>query len=706
MMKKILLGLGIFLLLILTAAIVLPIIYKDKIIARLKTEINSSINAKVDFGNVDISLLRSFPNFTLSLQNLSVVGVTPFQGDTLTRMRELDLSLNLMSVIKGGTMEINSVSLREPLFNLIVLKDGRANWDITKPDSSTTPEQSSSGAFHAALKKYDISGGDLYYEDASMDFKMALENFNHNGSGDFTQDLFTLSTDTKADALQLWYGGVKYMHNIRTALKADLDMDMPNMKFTFKENQINLNELELGLDGFIAMPAEDIAMDLKFSAKQNEFKNFMSLIPGVYRDGFKDVKSSGSLALNGFVKGVYNDKSMPGFGLKLKVQNGKFQYPSLPTAINNVQIDLDINNPDGVPDHTLINLLRLHTELGAEPFDAKMIVRTPVSDADIDGMVKGRINFANISKIIPLEPGTIIRGEMNADLFIKGKMSAIDKKQYENFKASGQLALRNFNYTSKDYKQGFDLYQLSMTFNPQNVTLNTLQAKMGSSDVNADGTLDNFLAYYFKNEKLRGTLNLRSNFINLSDFTGDTTTTTATTSDTAAMTLVEVPANIDFVLSTSIGRLKYDNVDMSSVSGKVTIRDQAVTMENLSMILMDGTMRMNGSYATRERKSADMAFTLDINGFDIQKTFKSFATVKKLAPIAERTTGRFGTTMQLNGKLDEHMNPILPSLNGSGKLTTSGVIVENFPPLVKLADAIKMEQYKKLDVSNRRKHDE
>jgi vacuolar-type H+-ATPase subunit H len=95
-----------------------------------------------------------------------------------------------------------------------------------------------------------------------------------------------------------------------------------------------------------------------------------------------------------------------------------------------------------------------------------------------------------------------------------------------------------------------------------------------------------------------------------------------------------------------------------------------------------------------------MAFTLDINGFDIQKTFKTFATVKKLAPIAERTTGRFGTTMQLNGKLDEHMNPILPSLNGSGKLTTSGVIVENFPPLVKLADAIKMEQYKKLDVSN------
>jgi hypothetical protein len=700
MAKKIFIGLGIFLLLLLGAAILLPIIYKDEIIAKLKTEINNNVNAKVDFGNLEITLIRTFPDLTLQIENLSVVGVAPFQGDTLTRMAQLDLSLNLMSVIKGQSIEINSIRLAEPLVNLIVLKDGKTNWDIAKPDSAKPAAAGEEKAFHAALESYSIENGNLYYNDASLDFQMALEKLNHSGNGDFTQDLFTLQTNTTSEAVQLWYGGVKYLHNINTAIQADIDMDMPNMKFTFKENKIQLNELAIGFDGFIAMPAESIVMDFKYSAKQNEFRHFLSMIPGVYRDGFKDLKSSGSLALDGFVKGVYNDTKMPGFGLKILVKDGKFQYPSLPTAVNDVQVDLDIRNADGIPDHTEINLNKMHVELGAEPFDAKMHIRTPVSDAQIDGMIKGHINFANIGNIVPLEKGTTIKGEMDADLSLNGRMSAIEQKRYEDFKAAGRLALRNFNYSSNDYKQGFDLTELNLTFNPQNVTLNTLKARMGGSDINADGTLDNLLAYYFKNEKLKGTLNLRSSVINLDDFSSGSTTATPTPADTAAMTLIEVPANLDFVINTSIGRLKYDNVDMSSITGRLTIRDQAITMENLSMILMDGAMQMSGSYATRERKKADMAFNLDIKGFDIQKTVQAFATVKKLAPIAERATGRFGTVMKLNGQLDEHMNPILPSLNGYGKLTTTGVVIENFPPLVKLADALKMEQYKKLDVTN------
>jgi hypothetical protein len=700
MAKKIFIGLGIFLVLLLGAAIILPIVYKDEIIAKLKTEINKNMNATVDFGSFDVTLIRTFPDITLSLENLSVVGIAAFEGDTLTRMSQLDLSMDLMSVIKGATIDIQSVRLADPLFNLIVLKDGRANWDIAKSDTAQTTQEEPSKGFHAALEKYSIENGNLYYDDASLDFQMALENLNHSGSGDFTQDLFTLQTNTTADALQLWYGGVKYMHNIRTAIQADIDMDMPKMKFTFKENKIQLNELALGFDGFIAMPAEDIVMDFKYSAKQNEFCHFLSMIPGAYREGFKDLKSSGSLALNGYVKGTYNEKQMPGFGLKLLVKDGKFQYPSLPTAVNDVQVDLDINNPDGVPDHTEINLNKMHAELGAEPFDAKMRIRTPVSDAQIDGMIKGHVNFANIGKIVPLEKGTTIKGEMDADLFLNGRMSAIDQKRYEDFKAAGRLALRNFNYTSNDYKQGFDLTELTLTFNPQNITLNSLIARMGSSDFNANGTLDNLLAYYFKKEKLKGTLNLRSAVINLDDFSSGTTTTTTAATDTAALALIEVPANLDFVINSSIGQLRYDNVDISSISGRLIIRDQAITMENLSMILMDGTLQMSGSYATRERKKADMSFNLDIKGFDIQKTVQTFATVKKLAPIAERATGRFGTVMKLNGQLDEHMSPILPSLNGYGKLTTTGVVIENFPPLLKLADALKMEQYKKLDVTN------
>jgi vacuolar-type H+-ATPase subunit H len=701
MLKKILIVAGILLVLIVGAAVLLPIIYKDKIVALVKEEVNKNINAKVDFGDFDLTILSSFPDFTIKIDQLSVIGIAPFEGDTLTSAKQLALTVDIMSVIKGSQIDIESIELNQAFINLIVLKDGRANWDIAKADSSKSAEEPAAPSkFNVALKSYEINESRISYDDASLGFTMTMDDFTHQGMGDFTQDLFILSTNTNATATNLWYGGVKYMHQVRTNLKADLDMDMQNMKFTFKENELQLNELFIGLDGWLSMPKEDINMDLNISARQNDFRNFLSMIPGVYKEGFKDLKSGGTLELKAFVKGTYNEQKMPGFGLNLKVVNGQFQYPSLPVAVNNVQLDLQVNNPDGVPDHTTIDLKRLHVELGKEPFDAKLSVRTPVSDANINATVKGSVNFANLSKIVPLEQGTTIRGTMNADLSMAGRMSAIEQQRYEEFNAGGSIVLNNFNYSSKDYQQGFDLKECRLTFNPQHIELNNFDARMGKSDIQANGKLDNLLAYFFKKEILKGSLNLMSNNLDLSEFNTQDGATPAAAKDTSAMTLIEVPGNLDFTVNASVGKLSYDNVILDNLSGKVVIRDQAMNMENLSFTTLSGVMKLSGMYATRERKKADIALNMDISGFDIQQTVKTFNTVKKMAPIAERANGRFSSNFTMNGKLDEHMQPDLKTLTGGGKLSTANVTISNFGPMLKIAEVLKMDQFKELDVSN------
>lgn len=699
MFKKIILVIVSIFVLLLIAAIVLPIIYKDKIIAMVKTEINNNVNAKVDFKSFDLTLISSFPDFTISLNNLSVVGINEFAGDTLTAIDELSATVDVMSVIKGDKISIEGISLLKPYINLMVLKNGKANWDIAKPSTNKTETASEQSKFKIALKKYSIEKGILKYEDESLGFKMSMLNLNHKGKGDFTQDLFVLNTNTTADAMNLWYGGVKYFNEIKTNLKADLDMDMVNSKYTFKENELSLNELVLGFDGFIAMPKDDIAMDLKFNARKNDFKNFVSLIPGVYSKDFKDLKSSGKLEFNGFVKGVYNDTKMPGFGLNLKLQNGMFQYPSLPVAVNNVQMSLAINNADGVPDHTLIDLSKLHVDLGSEPFDAHMKVSTPVSDANMDGAVKGKIDFANLGKMVPLEPGTSMSGLMNADVSFKGRMSAIEQKRYNDFNAAGNLSLTNFNYKSKDYPQGVDLRTCALTFNPSNVTLNSLDARMGKSDFNANGTIDNLFGYYFSKQKLKGNFNLKSSLINLNEFMGEETATTSTT-DTASTNLIEVPANIDFVLNAAINKLLYDNWTMEQVNGAVIIRDQKINLNNLHLNTLGGSMNVNGTYAYTDKKSAQTNFSINIKDFDIQQTVKTFNTVKTVAPIAERCNGKFGADMSFTSRLNQQMKPDLSTLAGEGKLTTGNVVVSNFTPLVKLADALKMDQFKQLSLSN------
>ncbi|MEZ4739394.1 MAG: hypothetical protein R2818_08555 [Flavobacteriales bacterium] len=107
---------------------------------------------------------------------------------------------------------------------------------------SKHPADTAASAFNIGLREYWIEDGTLIYEDASLTYYMDLKGLDHKGSGDFTQDLFTLSTTTHADTANVVFDGVKYLKNVKADITADLDMDMPNMKFTFKDNEATINQ--------------------------------------------------------------------------------------------------------------------------------------------------------------------------------------------------------------------------------------------------------------------------------------------------------------------------------------------------------------------------------------------------------------------------------------------------------------------------------
>ena len=693
-MKKVIKWIGIIFGILLLILILVPFLFKDKIISKIKTEANNSLNAKIDFGKFNLSLIRSFPNLSIDIEKLSIINIAPFEGDTLIYSGSLNLTVDIMSVISGSEIKIKKVILTDPVMYFLVNKDGKANWDITKP-SVASKDDGKPSAFKATLNKYSISNGRILYDDKTMPFTLLLEGLNHTGTGDFTQDLFILSTKTDIMRAEMSYGGVNYFSRANATIDADLEMDMKNMKFTFKENKILLNELNLALNGWVAMPDTNIDMDLKFSAAKSDFKNFISIIPAVYSADFKDMKSSGKMAFDGFFKGRYNGKSMPGFGINLNIDNGMFQYPSLPSAVKNVFVDLKINNPDGLPDHTFINLSRLHVEMNGDPFDAKLILKTPVSDPDIDAFLKGKIDLSGIQKFIPLEKGTSLNGMITADVSAKGRMSSVEQKKYDKFYASGNFGIRGMNYSSKDSKTPVIIDVLQLAFNPQSVTLNSFISKIGKSDFNATGVLENFLSYVLKNETLKGTINLNSQSIDLNEFMNDENPATPAANDTNQLMVLDIPANINFTMNASIGRLQYQNLILNSIKGKLLIKDKAIRMQDLTLQMLDGSMSMTGGYSSADIKKPSFDFSVNVKDFDIQKTSEAFNAIQKLAPIAKYCAGKFSTDMAVKGDLDNKMSPLMNSLAGSGKLFLSNIIVSNFPVFIKIADVLKMDSWKK-----------
>lgn len=695
-MKKLLKWLGITILVLLVLLITLPFLFKGKIVALVKEQANKNLNAKVDFADVGLSLIRSFPNFSIGITNMSVVNVAPFEGDTLLFAKNLDVIVDLMSVIKGDQIRIRKVVVNESVMNFLVNSEGKANWDIAK--SSGEPAQASEpSSFKANLNYYAVKNSRILYDDRSLGFRMLLDKLNHEGSGDFTQDLFVLRTETACDALTMNYGGVDYLNRVKTKIDADLDMDMKNFKFTFKDNKINLNDLNLGFSGWLAMPDTNMDMDLKFSAQQSEFKNFISLIPAVYSSDFSNAKASGKLSFDGWAKGRFNGASMPGFGLKLDIDNGNLKYPSLPSELKNVFVNLSVQNPDGDLDHTAVDLTRMHLEMAGDPFDAKLSLRTPISDPDFDASLKGKIDFGSIGKIVPLEKGTTLSGILTADFAAKGRYSYVKSNQYDRFNANGTIAINGMSYSDSSMKLPVLINQLVLTFNPRTVALTAFDMKAGKTDMQATGSLENFIPYALKGETLTGRLSLNSRNIDLNEWMSEDEKA-ASSGDTTSMTAPEIPGNIDFAIGATIAKLVYTNIEMTNCSGKIAIRNKAIEMNGLKMNLLDGSMVMNGRYAAENPQKPDMSFRLNMSNFDIQKTASTFGTVEKIAPVVKSCAGKFSCDLDLKSALDNHLNLLLPTLSGSGKLSSPGIVISGSKPVEKLADALKMEKLKKLAI--------
>ena len=525
---------------------------------------------------------------------------------------------------------------------------------------------------------------------------------NHNLKGDFTQDIFDLFTSTKINQLSLDYDGVKYLNKVNTNLEVNLNMDLPNSKYTFKENSFKLNELDLKLDGFIAMPSEPIEMDLKFEAVKTDFKNILSLVPAIYLNDFNSINTGGKLALNGFAKGTYSENSLPAFMLNLLIENAFFKYPDLAQKMSDINVNLIVSNPDGIEDNTVVDLKQFDFNIGSDPFKSKLLIKTPISDPYIDLHAHGIINLDNWKSMIPLDKETALTGIINADFDANGNYSQIEKEQYNNFNANGNLKITNLLYKSKDLPQDLTIKQGEFQFNPKKVDMPILDLKLGHSDLLLAGSITNFYEYLFSNGTISGNLDLKSNLLDLNPFMTETGQESKSTeplaSDTMPLKAIPIPQNIDFTLNTKIDKLIYDNLTLKNVSGSTQIKNGVVDLNNINAGIFNGNIGIGGSYDSRNINNPFVNFDLKLKNISANQLFEYFNSIKILAPIAQFIKGNISTEFNFKSSLTESLIPVFTSILSSGIVDVPDAKISGFAPLQSLSNSLKIPSFNGLDL--------
>ena len=714
-MKKILLITGTIVLIIGILA-ALPFLYKDKLLAKVKTTINKQVNAKVDFAKFNLSVFSEFPKVKMEIQGLTVVGINEFSNDTILSASSISTNISLMEMIRGEDLELKVLNIDNPKISLVVNPSEAVNWDITKaPETPAATSGEVSGpeeAFKMKLNDIKVKNLNLLYNDKAMPMKLWVKNSNLSSTGEVDGTLTTFDMKGEVDELIFEYDSVQYIS--KTKLKAEtlLKVDYEKMDFLFDRGKLMVNNLPLDVNGSFSMPNDSMLFDLAFKSEKSDFATILALVPADYQKYLEKATITGAAEFKGSVKGLYYNEIYPAIDVLLAVTNASFKYQELPESVQDIQVLAQITKPEGDLNLLKVNVEKAHASIKNNPVDLSMNLSELMTDPNIDASFAGTIDFASLKQAIPID-SLDITGIMKAKMQIAGRMSSIEKKEYEKFKSNGEASIQNFRIESTQLTKPVEISQGQIKATTQQITVDQFNGKIGQSDFSLRGEVSNYLAYVFKNDVLKGNFNLKSAFMNFTELSNimkpapepsasktETKPAPAPAAPADSVVAFQVPDKLDLSFQSAIQKAVYDKMSLNNINGLIRVKDQRLELTNLTMEMLQGKVDLNGSYTSNKQNKPLFDFKLNMENLDLPTAYQSLTTFQRYVPIASRSQGKFSTQFGLSGIMNEKMNIVPTSLNGMGIFNTINLMIIDSPIFDQIRGIIKKEKLKNVKIND------
>ncbi|OMP31407.1 AsmA family protein [Mangrovimonas sp. DI 80] len=706
-MKKVFKIIGIIIVVIIALLVAIPLLFQSQIKDMIKTTLNDNLNAKVEFEDVNLSLISNFPKAHVTIDNLSITNLAPFEGETLASVKSIALNMSIMELFKDFETEplaISSFSIDDALVNILTDKEGNSNYDIAKESdtpSNEDPSTESSGNFTIDIQDYSISNTNLNYMNASSNIEVRVANLNHSGKGQFSAERSQLDTNTDL-FINFAMDSTQYLSNMHLKLDAVIGLDLEQNMYTFKDNKGYINALPLQFDGYVKLLENAQELDITFENPGSSFKDLLALVPEAYAKDLNGVETNGDFKLSGIVKGQFSETTIPTLDITMISNNASFKYPDLPKRVENIQINTTVKNSTGNPDDTYVAIDALNFKIDQDVFKSSATIKNLTKNMAVNAKAEGTLNLGNISKAYPLQLEEELSGILKANIQTAFDMNALETNAYERIKANGNLNITDVIFSSKSMLNPVEIAKADLSFSPQSVSLNTFDAKTGNSDFKASGTLNNFMGFVFSDKTLQGNFNLSSNKFVVNDFmTEDTSVETETQTEPQTTETLKIPDFLDCKISAQANTVVYDNLNLKNVKGTLTIKDQQAILSDMSSDIFQGKLAIDGTVSTKA-ETPTFDFKLGASNFDIAQSFNDLQLFQALAPIAKALQGQMNSSINLSGALNSDLAPDLNSVTGNAamELLTSKIEPKEGPVLNKLKNEMSFIDFDKLDLKD------
>ncbi|MCP9612156.1 AsmA family protein [Coprobacter tertius] len=472
--------LSIFLILSGIIAFALHFIFTPEKLTPVVVEVsNKMLNAKVDIKKVELTFFSSFPRFELqlsdgSIQTLLSDSVIPQKRDSLIHFGRCEIAVNPMRYFFKNEFILNRLMFKNAGIYAYVAPDGKANWNIIKPDTAVTDTSTSNAQFNGSIqiRKVEFENISLVFDDRSNGIYTSIDSLNLKLKASLTSRISKLAIKTNCNNLIFWQNGELLARRLSLGFSGDISVDSENNKYEVKDAFVNVNNLSFKTNGSAQRDTVNntLAVDLNYELAVPSVETLLEMIPAsvVKKDG---LKANGSVEFSGNIKGIYGKDQIPEVTLNVKIKDASGKYKGMPYGIDNLSADFDffVDMMRKKQSYATLKIFRFRGAQTDILADGK--VSDLLGDPFITFNTKSKIDFNGLSKIFPLSAGVSIGGELFADLHFKGHLSSLKNKDIGRLFAQGEVNMKNV--LLKDTLHKFDFRADASVLFKGNKTLET-----------------------------------------------------------------------------------------------------------------------------------------------------------------------------------------------------------------------------------------
>jgi AsmA protein len=362
-------GIGIGIASLLLLLFLLPILFPGQIESKIKSWINESVDAKINFSKVRLSFFRQFPTLTLSLHDFTLTGAAPFQADTLMAGEALSFGINIGALF-NSELVVDRFFIEKAKVKILIDDEGRANYSIYKGKADTTQNNDQPGsATSMQIRGIDFNDCSLYYHDASLPMTIESPRFDYEGRGLLDQEEFDLTSSLHTNSLSFTYDGITYLD--QRSIDADMitGVNTYSLAFRFQKNNVLVNKLPVDFTGTLFFLKDGYDIDLSLVSGTTDFGNVFSILPPAYESWFESTRFSGKSKVTFTMKGSYRAGSneYPDMHIGCRLTDGSIRHNKAPEALKNVNLAADIHIPGMDPDSMVFQIDTLAFTLKNQP---------------------------------------------------------------------------------------------------------------------------------------------------------------------------------------------------------------------------------------------------------------------------------------------------------------------------------------------------